>query len=88
MISRIGSYEYVLQNVKRRQISWFGHIWTYMSRYDILPNTILQGHVEGIRKRGNLTINWMYDVYEWTGMSTLYLINVTKDIYIYIYIYS
>ena len=41
MISRIGSYERILQNVKRRQISWFGH----MSRHDISTNTILQGHL-------------------------------------------
>ena len=64
-----------------RQISWFGHIWTYMSRYDILTNTILQGRVEGIRKRGRPTMNWMDDVYELTSMSTIYLINITKDIY-------
>ena len=75
MISRIGSYERVLQKVKRRQIRWFGH----MSRHDILTNTILQDRFEGIRKRGGPTRNWMDDVYEWTGMSTLYLINVTKD---------
>ena len=35
MISKIVSYERVLQ-VKRRQISWFGH----MIRHDILTNTI------------------------------------------------
>ena len=57
MISKIGSYERVLQNFKRRQISWFGH----MSRHDILKNTILQGRFEGIRKRGRPAINWMDD---------------------------
>ena len=41
MISRIGSYERVLQYIKRRQISWFGHMY----RHDILTNTILQGHL-------------------------------------------
>ena len=77
MISIIGSYERILQKVKRRQISWFCH----MSRHDILTNTILQGRVEGIRKIGRPTRNWMDDIYEWTGMSTLYLINVMKDSY-------
>ena len=52
-----------------------------MSRYDILTN-IIQGRVEGIRKRGRPTMNWMDDVYELTIMSTIYLINVTKDSYI------
>ena len=55
-----------------------------MSRYDILTNTILQCRVEGISKRGRPTMNWMDDVYELTSMSTIYLINITKDIYIYI----
>ena len=43
MISRIGSYYRVLQKVKRRKISLFGHV----SRHDTLENTILQGRVEG-----------------------------------------
>ena len=49
-----------------------------MSRHDILTNTILQGRVEGIRKRGRPTMNWMDDVYELTSMFNIYLINVTK----------
>ena len=53
-----------LQKVKRKQIgtSWFGHD----SRYGTLVNTILQGRVEGIRKRGRPKRNWMDNVYEWT----------------------
>ena len=65
MISRIGSYERILQNIKRRQISWFGH----MSRHDILTNSMLHGRFEGMRKRGGPTMNWMEDVYEFTSMS-------------------
>ena len=53
MIFRIGSYEHVLQKVKKRQMAWFGH----MSRHDTLTNTILQGRVEGIRKRGRTKRN-------------------------------
>ena len=68
MISRISSYERGLQKVKKRKISWF----------DTLANTILQGRVEGSRKRGRPKRNWMDDVYEWTGMSTRYLLDITK----------
>ena len=46
MISIIVSYECILQKVKRRKMSWFGHV----SRNDTLVNTILQGRVEGTRK--------------------------------------
>ena len=75
MIYKTGLY--TLRVVKKVKRSWFGH----MSRHDILTNTILQGRVKGIRKIGHPIMNWMDDVYEWTGMSTLYLINVTKDSY-------
>ena len=73
MISKIVKYERVLQKVKRRQISWFGH----MIRHGILTNTVLQGRVDGIRKISCPKRNWVDDVYEMTGMYTLYLINVT-----------
>ena len=75
MIYKTGAYERVSQKVKKRQIRWFCH----MSRHDILTNTILQDRVEFTKKRGHPKRNCMDDVYEWTGMSTLYLINVTKD---------
>ena len=56
MISRIGTHERVLR--KSKTISWFG----YVSRHATLENTILQDHVEGIRKIGGLKRKWMYDV--------------------------
>ena len=74
MISRIGSYERILQKVKRRQMSLFGHV----SRHDIMANTGLQRRVEGIKERGHPKKNWMDDVYKWTGMSTRSLLDVTK----------
>ena len=43
MVSRIGSLERVLQKVKRRKMSWFGHVL----QHDTLVYTILQGRVEG-----------------------------------------
>ena len=52
-----------------------------LSRHDILTNTILQGGVEDIRKIGRPKMNWMDDVYEWTGMSTRSLLDVMKDRY-------
>ena len=39
-------------------MSWFGNV----SRHDTLANTILQGRVEGIRKRGRPKRNCMDDV--------------------------
>ena len=73
IISRIGSYERILQKVKRRKISWFGH----MSRHDTLENTILQGRVEGTRKKGRPKRNSIYDGH-CTGIYTRYLLGVMK----------
>ena len=65
---------------------WFGHL----SRHETLANTILQGRVEGTRIIGRPKRSWIYpciypsyiyDVYEWTGMSTLSLLDVTIDRY-------
>ena len=74
MISRIGSYESILQKVKMRIMSWVDHV----SRHEILSNTILQGRIEGKRNIGRHKMNWMHDVYEWIGMSTRSLLDVTK----------
>ena len=48
MISRIGSYERILQKVKLGEKL----VDLAMSRHDTLANTILQGRIEGSRKRG------------------------------------
>ena len=47
-------------------MNWFGNV----SGHDTLENTILRGRVKGTRKRGRSKRNWIYDVHEWTGIST------------------
>ena len=43
-----GPQEHLLSTVKRRKLLWFGHV----TRHDGLSKTILQGTIEGQRKRG------------------------------------
>ena len=43
-----GSHEYLLTSVKRRKLKWHGHD----TRPSGLANTILQGTVQGGRRRG------------------------------------
>ncbi|KAL8567715.1 hypothetical protein ACOMHN_009023 [Nucella lapillus] len=43
-----GKQEPLLSVVKRRKLTWFGHV----NRHDSLAKTILQGTVEGGRRRG------------------------------------
>ena len=45
---RAGQQENLIMIVKRRKLAWFGHI----SRHNSLAKTVLQGTLEGGRKRG------------------------------------
>ena len=68
--ARAGRQEPLLSTVKRRKLSWFGHT----VRHDSLCKTVLQGTVEGQRKRGRPKKKWMDNITEWTGQP-LYELN-------------
>ena len=70
--ARTGRQEPLLSTVKRRKLSWFGHTL----RHDGLCKTVLQGTVEGQRKRGRQRKQWQDNIKEWTGKSIQEL-NVT-----------
>ena len=55
--------EPLLATVKRRKLAWFGHV----TRHESLSKTILQGTVEGWRRRGRQRKCWMGDIKEWTS---------------------
>ena len=64
----IGEYDELLTLVKKRKLTWIGHV----SRSSGLAKTILQGTVKGKRKRGDRrrggkTISKSGQ--EWTGMN-------------------
>ena len=59
----IGPYEDLLTTVKKRKLRWYGHV----TRSDGLAKTVLQGTVEGGRKRGRQKKTWKDNVEEWTG---------------------
>ena len=49
-----GPQELLLSTVKRRKLSWFGHI----CRHDTLLKFMLQGYVDGRRRRGRPRKSW------------------------------
>ena len=51
--------------VKRRKLKWYGHV----TRSDGLTKVILQGTVEGSRRRGRPKKRWSDNIAEWTGKS-------------------
>ena len=58
-----GPYEELLAAVKRRKLQWYGHV----TRSSGLAKTILQGTVEGARRRGRQKKRWADNIREWTG---------------------
>ena len=57
-------YDDILTTVKKRKLKWFGHA----SRSSGLAKTILQGTVQGGRKRGRQKKRWEKNIAEWTGL--------------------
>ena len=60
----IGPYEDLQTSVKRRKLKWYGHV----TRSSGLAKTILQGTVQGGRRRGRQRKRWEDNIKEWTGL--------------------
>ena len=70
-----GKQEPLLTVMKRRKLAWFGHV----NRHDSLAKTILQGTVEGGRRRGRQHKAWVDNVKEWTGETFNSLLQTSED---------
>jgi hypothetical protein len=71
----VGKQEPLLATVKRRKLAWYGHV----SRHESLSKTILQGTVEGKRRRGRQRKSWSDNVTEWTGCNIASLLRQAED---------
>ena len=60
----LGPYEDLLTIVKKRKLRWYGH----KTRSTGLAKMILQGTVQGGRRRGKQKKIWEDNVTEWTGL--------------------
>ena len=59
-----GPYDDILTTVKKRKLKWFGHV----SRSSGFAKTIIQGIVQGGRRRGRQKKHWENNIAEWTGL--------------------
>ena len=59
----IGPHEGLLTSVKRCKLKWYGHV----TRSSQLAKTILQGTVQGGKRKGIQRKRWE-DIKEWTGL--------------------
>ncbi|GFS18977.1 endonuclease-reverse transcriptase [Elysia marginata] len=75
VVACVGPQEPLLATVKRRKLAWFGHV----TRHDSLSKTILQGTVEGKRRRGRQKKAWCDNIKEWTGMAMYELVRSASD---------
>ena len=60
----IGPYEDLLTSVKRCKLKWYGHVTGSSG----LAKTILQGTVQGGRRRGRQRKRWEDSIKQWTGL--------------------
>ena len=60
-----GPQEFLLSTVKRRKLSWLGHV----CRHDTLPKIILQGSMDRRRRRGSPRKSWKDNIKDWTDQS-------------------
>ena len=70
-----GPQEPLLAVIKRRKLTWFGHV----TRHNTLPKTILQGTLEGGRKRGRQQKAWFDNIKEWTRMDSPTLLKTAEN---------
>jgi len=71
----VGPQEHLLAIVKRRKLTWYGHV----NRSGGLANTILQGGVEGKRGRGRPRTTWLDNIRKWTGRPQTELHRLSHD---------
>ena len=57
--------EWLLNNIKARKLSHFGHL----KRHDSLEKHILEARLKGKRRKGRPTRGWTEDMKEWLQMS-------------------
>ena len=60
----IGKHDDLLTIVKKRKLKWYGHV----TRSNGLAKTILQGTVQGGRRKGRQRKRWENDISDWTGL--------------------
>ena len=58
---------HLFSHYKKQKLSYFGHI----KRHSTLEKTILEGRIEGRRKRGRPRRRWVDDIQEWLQMSVV-----------------
>ena len=73
--NEIGPYADLLTLVRKRKLQWYGLI----TRSSGLAKTILQGSVQGKRRRGRPRKSWEDNIKEWTGLDPKDMLRKAED---------
>ncbi|KAI8486085.1 hypothetical protein Bbelb_361850 [Branchiostoma belcheri] len=73
--SLVGPQEAVMSTVRRRKLQWFGHL----TRHNNLAKTILQGTLEGKRRRGRQKKVWLDNIKDWTSLTVPQILTAAQD---------
>ena len=71
----IRPYKDLLTTVKTRKLKWYGHV----TRSSGLAKTILQGTVQGGRRRGRQRKRWEDNIAEWTGLQLSNTLRIAEN---------
>ena len=63
--NKVSHYEGLLTIVKKRKLKWYGHV----TRANSLSTPVLQGSVQGVRRRGRQIKKCSDNIKEWTRKS-------------------
>ena len=75
VVKEIGKHSELLAMVIAKKLRWFGHV----SRSNSMSNTILQGSIEGKRRRGRPRTQWQDNIVELTSLGIEEAMRATRD---------
>ena len=75
VVKEIGKYSELLAMVIEKKLRWFDNV----SRSNSMCNTMLQGSIEGKRRRGRSRIQWQDNIVAWTSIGIEEAMRATRD---------
>ena len=75
VLKRMKETPHLLKEIKRRKIQYLGHI----IRGNEIQKDLVEGKVEGTRKRGRPRSSWLGEIEKWTGMKMIELTRMANN---------
>ena len=75
VLKRVNETPMLLKEIKRRKLQYLGHI----IRGDEIQKDLIEGKVEGTRKRGRPRSSWLGEIEKWTGKKMIQLTRLATN---------